>query len=437
MDTHLNQPSLHNMLVVAHRVPFPPNKGEKLRTYYQIKYLVSAGYKVTVYTLAENQQDRDHALALAENLGIKVEIFDLSWRPLRLARALFYGKSFSQTNFYTKSMQIQMVLKMHTFDVILCTASSLVPYIKKLNVDPSKPLLRLIDFMDVDSDKWLQYAKESSWPKSWVYAREAKLVKALESIAIDEFDTQFLIAEAERQLFHRTVRDSKHLKVLGNGIDAEEFTPDPVGEKDISSFTFFFAGVMDYKPNVDAVLWFVENCWPTIKASLPSAKLVVGGMNPVDEIEALGHKDGISITGFVEDIVPFFQKADVFIAPFQIARGVQNKVLQAMSVSLPVISTPLGAEGIDCEHNKNIFIASYAEEFTECCLRLSKEPSTRKTVGQNARELILNRYAWESVLAPLFDSLKTFEDSISFRSKGSNELSTGQTLASNNTENQR
>lgn len=167
---------------------------------------------------------------------------------------------------------------------------------------------------------------------------------------------------------------------------------------------------MDYKPNIDAVVWFVENCWQTIIAHFPQAKFVIAGMNPVKEVELLAQFKGIDVTGFVDDILPYYQTADIFVAPFRLARGVQNKVLQAFSCALPVISTPMGAEGINCVADKSILLASTPSEFVEQVCRLVSDKELNKRIGAEALHLIQQDYSWEGQLAPLNNFLITQEN---------------------------
>jgi glycosyltransferase involved in cell wall biosynthesis len=150
----------------------------------------------------------------------------------------------------------------------------------------------------------------------------------------------------------------------------------------------------------------VDNCWPAIVHDFPLAKLVVAGMNPSSAIKKLSKDKRIEITGFVDNIMPYFHAATVFIAPFQIARGVQNKVLQAMSCQIPVVSTTRGIEGIIHENNVDVFIADTAQEFIRKCKQLSTSPDLREKTGNAARQRILASYAWSEVLKPLTDRIE-------------------------------
>ena len=325
--------------VIAQRVPYPPNKGEKLRTYHHIKHLVRQGHVVEVWTLIENEEEQEFASALSVKLNIPVHTFSLPARWRRYGWALLNRQAISSGAFYAAGLLNKLVEKSNSandserFDVIYLSASSLVYYIKRLkDKTPVMPHV-IADFMDVDSDKWAQYAATSYFPFKWVYQRESTKVKGLETFANEYFDATFLIAEEETALFASTVTNKKPVTVLGNGMAFDEFYP-PDSPPQSTPAVFLFTGVMDYKPNVDAVVWFAENCWPHIVARFPDSQFLIVGMNPTKQVLALSSLTGIEVTGFVDDILPYYHKAVTFVAPFRLARGVQNKVLQAVATGL-------------------------------------------------------------------------------------------------------
>ncbi len=392
------------VVVLAQRVPYPPNKGEKLRTFHQIEGLIDKGHHVQVIVPVEDDQEKQNALALAKHFDIEVSCHPLPHKLHRLARAVVTNKSFSEANFYSKTLMLSLENALQKADALLLTASSLAPYVFALPNALKSKLKLLMDFMDVDSDKWLQYAQQSNFPKSLVYRREAQKISSLERATAKYFDTCFLIAQAEINIFKQNVSSIGQVEVLGNGIDQSLFNPNL--KKPAAPMTFLFSGVMDYKPNIDAVMWFVKHCWPSIKQDLGDVKFVIAGMNPVAEISKLSADSTIEVTGFVDDIKPYFDKAHIFVAPFQIARGVQNKVLQAMACALPVISTTLGAEGINCQPETDIVLADDAKSFLSAAISLASNQTRRENIGQAALITIEENYAWQSVLKPLMHGLE-------------------------------
>ncbi|MFT4655623.1 MAG: sugar transferase (PEP-CTERM/EpsH1 system associated) [Kangiellaceae bacterium] len=400
---------MSRIVVLAHRVPFPPNKGEKLRTFHQIEEMVRKGHKVTVLAPYEFESELADANALAAKFSIKVISKKVPNKLYRLALAVIKNCSFSETNFYSSELVSAFNECVQHADTVLISASSLAPYVfgsglltqassQKAIQATVKPQL-LMDFMDVDSDKWRQYAKDSGFLKRALYNREANKIELLEKATSEKFDIAFVIANTEKKLFESRVINTGKVKVLGNGIDQTLFNPSYTKPNNVTNY--LFSGVMDYKPNIDAMLWFVEQCWPSIVHSVPNAHLIIAGMNPSAEITKLGAASNIEVTGFVDDIKPFFDRAHIFVAPFQIARGVQNKVLQAMACALPVVSTPLGAEGILCQDKFDILLASTPGDFKQHAITLANNYALQVEVGQHALATINANYAWESVLQPL------------------------------------
>ena len=397
-----------NILILSHRVPFPPNKGEKIRTFHQIEHLSELGHQIHLFSPFEDPSELAHFKALGETLCQSVTATPLKNKAIRLLSGLIKGQSMSVANFYDKTLQqkFDRFLSANSVDAIICSASSMAEYIFKstvLSKLDKKPLL-IMDFMDVDSDKWGQYQQSSAFPMSRVYAREQKLLANYEKQIVKEFAASYLIAQAEVTLFNQKVIESDKVHVMGNGLDTSVFYPPKVKQPNPAP-VFLFTGVMDYKPNEDAVIWFVNTYWPSIITQHPNARFIIAGMNPGSDITQLAHDKSIEVTGFVEDILPYYHQADIFVAPFRLARGVQNKVLQAFACALPVISTPMGAEGILCQADQNILIAANSEEFIAQANLLIAQPKLAKSIGQNALQIIQNHYSWPSQLQPLVNLL--------------------------------
>lgn len=398
-----------NILLLSHRVPFPPNKGEKIRTFHQLKYLSELGHQIHLFSPYEDSTELAHFNSLqGSSLCTSVKAAPLKHKVIRLLTGLVKGQPMSVANFYDKILQqkFDQFLLGNNVDAIICSASSMAEYIFKsavLRTLDKSPLL-IMDFMDVDSDKWGQYQQSSAFPMTRVYAREQQLLAQYEKRIVKQFDASYLIAQAEVTLFNQKVIKSDKVHVMGNGLDTTAFYPPKVRTQNATP-VFLFTGVMDYKPNEDAVIWFVKTCWPTIIRQHPKAKFVVAGMSPSTDIKQLANEQSIEVTGFVENILPYYHRADIFIAPFRMARGVQNKVLQAFACALPVISTPMGAEGILCQTGRDILLATAPDEFIAQANQLIAQPKLAESIGQSALHIIKQHYSWQGQLQPLVNLL--------------------------------
>lgn len=401
-----------NILYVCQRIPYPPNKGEKLRSFHQIEFLCARGHNVQVFSPIHEEQEIEWRNALEKKLAIDTHSLPIKYPHVHLVRALLTGKALSVGKFFRQDLQnlFDSVIQQSQFDIIVFSASSLADYwfsSRAINTLQHKPILAM-DFMDVDSDKWRQYASESGILTKWIYRREQKLISKLERSVIREFDLCMLISDKEVALMRSQNANcikSNDIVAVGNGIDMLEFSLKPVISPKLDHF--LFVGVMDYKPNIDAVLFFTQNLWPTIKAQNNSAKFSIVGMSPTPAILSLAKQDGIEVTGMVDSVVDYFHQADVFVATFQIARGVQNKILQAMACGVPVIASELGAEGIPCEHGKNILLSQLTKESFIEQLNTLKDWDTHQAIINNAFTLIETEYSWPGMLSSVEQSMTT------------------------------
>jgi len=395
------------VLVLAHRVPYPPNKGEKIRTFNQIQFLTKQEYNVVIATPLENSEERSFANTMAQKHGVEFLCAQLGSKGQRLASGLFKGTSLSVSNFYNATLEGKILdyIDAETPDVLYCTSSAMARYvfsplifqaIKRMNV-------RLVmDFMDLDSQKWREYSEIKPWPKSAIYAREARLVADLEEQVLKTFDASIFVSGEEKELIEKSTSTTH---VVANGVDLEKFYPtkeESSGKATLKGIAnknapvFLFSGVMDYFPNEQAVEWFAKEVWPQVKANYPDAEFIIAGMRPSKKIRVLGKSDGITVTGFVEDMLPYYHRADIFVAPFQIARGLQNKILQAMACELPVISTSKGATGISTAPGQHLLIAESPKDFINAIDRLLEDKTLYQKLQVTGMQLIRQSFSWRA-----------------------------------------
>lgn len=391
-------------LYLSQRIPYPPNKGEKIRTFHQIDYLLKKGHSISLCCPYTADDELPLFEKFTQNYTVNTQNSKLSPAPLRYLLGLMSHKPLSISNFYSTELQkkIDQLISTETYNNIVCTSSSMAEYIFNSSILSSlenTPKL-VMDFMDLDSDKWRQYSESSIPPMKWIYQRESKLLSRYEHKINREFDISFFISEAEVDLFCANDNCIRRPLSIGNGIESDFFKPASTPPKNMAP-VFIFTGVMDYKPNIDCVLWFTQNVWQKIINKYPDARFIIAGMNPVDSILALKKTRGIEVTGFVDDILPFYHASDYFIAPLRIARGVQNKILQAFSCGLPVIASSMGAEGIEYTEGKDIMIADTPDEFFAVIEQLNEDKNLYKSLKENALALIKNHYSWDVKLAEL------------------------------------
>ncbi|MEM8800088.1 MAG: TIGR03087 family PEP-CTERM/XrtA system glycosyltransferase [Pseudomonadota bacterium] len=389
------------LLFLSHRIPYPPNKGDKIRSWHILKYL-AARHEVSVGAFIDDPEDLAHqdtvrAIA-ADSFFAKISP---GIRKAMSARAFLGSGSQSMAFYADRAMQswVKGLIESEKIDAAFLFSSTVAQFV--LPYTDQVPLL--MDFVDMDSDKWRQYSLKTSFPMRGVYAREASTLAKEEHKIAERAVASFFVSDDEAALFRRQFPNTAgSIHALENGVDADFFDPAKVppaalGEGPIYCFT----GAMDYRANVDAVLWFQKSVWHTIRASQPKAQFYIVGGKPAPEIIALAEKEGVTVTGRVEDVRPYIARADVSIAPLQIARGIQNKVLEAMAMSKAIVATPQAFEGIDAIPGKHLEVAAGAETFASTCLSLSNSPEDRGRMGRAARLLVLNRYGWEARLGAL------------------------------------
>lgn len=388
---------MDELLYLVHRIPYPPNKGDKIRSFHLLKHLAQS-YKVHVGAFVDDPDDWQHAEALAKLAGGEVKLLPLDPRlaTLKSAVGLLSGEPLSIPYYRDRRMQawVDAMLATKPIACALMYSSSMAQYLMKYHT-----LNRVIDFVDIDSDKWRQYAEKKPWPMSWVYRREARTLFDYERRVTHEFTAAAFVSEAEAALFKQLAPDCA-AKVFGfsNGVDTDYFSPDhafaspyPAGERAI-----VFTGAMDYWANVDAVTWFAREIFPRIKRAHPTAHFHIVGSRPTVEVQALAQEHGVRVTGAVPDTRPYMAHAAVAVAPLRIARGIQNKVLEAMAMAKPTVVSEQALEGINATPGKEILLATDAVAFAG---QVSDVIAGQvPEIGVAARQRVVSDYSWSGHL---------------------------------------
>jgi len=418
-----------NILYIAHRIPYPPNKGDKIRSFNEIKHL-SSSHNVDLVCLADNIDDLKFKSDLEKYCRrVFVQHFKISQAKLRGFINLIKGKTISVGYFYRKKVQhvIDQWLSDTAYDAIICFSSPMAEYLFRLpflsqcfskfpqpETRNPKPATRnpqlIMDFCDVDSEKWLQYSQRSKFPLNLIYWIENKRLLEYEKKTNKSFDNSVFVSQQEADFFYRLFPEAKNISVIGNGVDHEYFsqlatrTPKLV-TRNPQPETLLFTGAMDYWANVDGVLWFCEKILPIVKDRYPKVQFYIVGSNPNPEIKKLGHNNkSINITGFVEDIRPYYNNADICVIPLRIARGIQNKVLEAMSMGKAVVTTSTAVQSIKATSGEHLLVEDNSDKFAEAVSMLLKNHTLRNYLGTNARRFVKSNYNWQGNMKK-FDEL--------------------------------
>ncbi len=392
-----------DILFLAHRIPYPPNRGDKIRSFNILKHLCELG-TVHVATFADDDEDLGHADALRSMVGsLHIEKRSVS-KPVGAIRALLTGKPISLTLFDSQGIRsfVEQMLQSKSIDTVFVYSGQMAQFVPEL-----PPETRFImDFGDVDSAKFASYAKSGNPVMRYVHAREARTLGAFEGTTARRADYSLFVTDAEAGLFRSaTGLDEHHVLRLENGINCDFFDPTADFPKLTTTIgpLVIFTGQMDYRPNIDAVVSFAREALPAIHAEHPHAQFAIVGRNPTSEVQALDRLEGVQVTGAVDDIRSWIAAADVVVAPLRIARGIQNKVLEAMAMARPVVASRLAFEGIDAVPSHDLLVADTPAQEAELVVQLLNNVSDADALGRAARKRMMDRYRWDRTMAPLAD----------------------------------
>ena len=394
------------ILFLVHRAPWPPDRGDRIRSWHMFEALAKLA-PVHVAALADNADDtaiaRNKIARLCKSLAIEVRKVS---RPVALVQAVLRDEPVSNRLFKNAALarHVDALVRGGSITHIVGFSGQMAQYLPTGFDGPV-----LMDFVDVDSAKFATYADQDKLqPLQWVHQREARVLGAYEVAVARRVDKSLFVSEAEAALFRRrSGLGSDKVRAVENGIDTARFDPaltfDAVDEG--GGPLAVFTGQMDYRPNIDAVRWFAADILPLICQQHPAARFAIVGRAPSDEVRALAKLPGVIVTGEVPDVRPWLAAADAVVAPLLLARGVQNKLLEAMAMARPVVASAAAATGIDATSGEHLLLADGAEAMADAVGTLFDDRAAAAAMGQAARARMISRYGWDARLAPLGELL--------------------------------
>lgn len=390
--------SVGNILYLVHRLPYPPNKGDKVRSFHLLKHL-AARHRVHLATFIDDPEDEAHLDTVRSYCAsLHVARLNPRWARIRSLNGLLSEDPMTLRYYRDAGMQnwVNRTCREQGIDGAVVFSSSMAQY-----VDAIPRLLTLVDFVDVDSAKWAEYARKHRWPFSWIYGREGRTLLDYERQVAQRAARSFFVTDNEAELFRRLAPEcGMRIETLENGVDAEFFTPDPARADPYAAGhpAIVFTGAMDYWPNVDAVIWFAAEVLPLVLKRFPAAHFWIVGRSPTPAVQALAGP-GITVTGTVADVRPHLQHADVVVAPLRLARGIQNKILEAMAMERAVVASSTCAGPIAARQGEELLAAEDAGDYADAVCALLSDPERRRTMGVAARQRVLERYSWDAHLS--------------------------------------
>jgi len=392
-------PSPAPVLFLTHRVPFPPDKGDRIRNWHLLRQL-AARSPVWLGCLAD-EPVRPETRAELERVCERLAVVPVGGL-LRWARAglrLLTGGSLSEGLFSSGRLRdvIRHWANSTRFRAAVASASSLAPYLR----DPAlSGTPAVVDLMDVDSQKWFDFAAASYPPKRWLYRLEASRVRRLEAGLPGWTRAVSVVSQIEADIFESFTQPGT-ATVASNGVDLDYFRPTAAATEPACAFT----GAMDYLPNVDGAVWFAREVWPAVREKFPTAEFRIVGRKPAPAVQALAKLPGVMVTGAVPDVRPFVATAAVVVVPLRLARGVQNKVLEALAMGKPVVATPAVLAPLGTVPGTDVLCAATASEFVRKISSLFASPSRCRALGEAGRRYVEKHHHWENCLRPLLEKI--------------------------------
>jgi sugar transferase (PEP-CTERM/EpsH1 system associated) len=401
-DVALRLPALEmqrrNLLYVVHRLPYPLDKGDRIRAFHVLRYL-SRHANVHLACLADEPASAE-SLAVLRHYCHRLAVVHLGHtRWLRALASLMSGRTVSEGAFHSPTLAdtLHDWSRDTTFHAALASSSAMAPYLRSPELES---IPSVVDLVDVDSQKWLDYASAGSGWRTWLYRTEGQRLRALERPMPTWARAVTLVSEPEAAIYRRFCSSGRVYAIL-NGVDLEYFQPQTVEQESAC----VFVGALDYRPNVDAVRWFAETVWPSVHRRIPGSKLWLVGRRPSVAVRELSQHAGVEVVGQVPDVRPWMARAAAVVAPLRLARGLQNKVLEALAMGKAVIASPPALAALRVRPGKHCLRASSAAQWIKAVTRLLGDEDRRQRLGSAGRRYVEEHHDWNRCLEPLGELL--------------------------------
>ena len=395
------------LLYLTHRIPYPPNKGDKIRSFHWLKGLASK-YDIYLGTFIDTPEDEQYANEVKKYCReVFIERLKPTQAKIKSLTGLFSGQALSVPYYSNSAFQnwVSRCVCDNNIDEALIFSSPMAQFVEGRAFQVMR---RVMDFVDIDSDKWQQYATAKSGLMRSLYAREAKKLFQYEKKIHDLFSASVFVSSKESVAFQELISEpSNKITYVNNGVDFNYFSPKIKHDNPYIERTpvLVFTGAMDYWANVDAVVWFVQTVFPQLKAKFPDVMFYIVGSKPAQEVEKLRNIEGVVVTGRVEDVRPYMQYASVVVAPMRIARGIQNKVLEGMAMAKPCVVSDQAWAGIDAADGKELRVANTQAEWVACLSHLLLKDDALK-MGEKARQFVIEQFSWANNVTRLIAILQ-------------------------------
>jgi sugar transferase (PEP-CTERM/EpsH1 system associated) len=376
------------ILYLCHRFPFPPKRGGKIRPFNMIRHLTARGHEVTVCSLARSREEAEEGRGIAPHCArFEIGMVSNPVQTLRMVTRLPVLTPSSMGFFYSPDLarQVDTLLRTQRWDLIFVHCSSVAQYVEHVRDVP-----KVLDFGDMDSQKWLEYANFKPFPLSLGYRLEGAKMLAAEKRLARKFDLCTATTRAEWETLEGYATGVA-TDWFPNGVDAEFFCP---ADEPHAPDTISFVGRMDYYPNQECMARFCAETWPLLKVRRPDLKLLIVGADPSPAMRRLGELRGVRVTGSVPDVRPWVRRSALMVAPLAIARGTQNKILEAMAMGVPVVTSTVAAGGVDAEAPAHFLVADGPQETAAAILRILGNPAERARLAAAGRARMLSHHAW-------------------------------------------